>query len=303
MTSTGYGSAAAPELLPEPAPPSAAKPRRKRSGTTRLVVLAVCAVYFFGPLITAFIFTIKDNANGGVTFSAYTEIFAKQPGSQVAISTSLRVSLTLALFTIILTLALMIPTQMLLHLRYRKVRPVVEIITLLPLVFPPVVLVVGVSDTFIWTQANLHGPINSALTFLRGQDPPYILALIYVTLSMPFVYRAIDAGLRSIDTVTLVEAARNLGAGWPTVVLRVLMPCLRTSIVNAAFLCFALVMGEFTIANILLYGKTFPVWLVQLPSASGQVQAATSLLSLLIVEIMLLLIGALNWRRGDERKS
>ena len=59
------------------------------------------------------------------------------------------------------------------------------------------------------------------------------------------------------------------------------MPSLRTSIVNASFLCFALVMGEYTIASILLYGKTFPVWLVQLPSASGQVQAATSLLSLL----------------------
>jgi putative spermidine/putrescine transport system permease protein len=303
MTSTGYGSAAAPELLPEPAPPKPGARVRKKVGVTRLVVLAVCAIYFFGPLITAFIFTIKDNVHGGVTFSAYSEIFAKQPGSQVAISTALRISLTLALLTIVLTLLLMIPTQLLLHLRYRKVRPVVEIITLLPLVFPPVVLVVGVSDTFIWTSANLSGPVDSTLTYLRNQDRPWILALIYVTLSMPFVYRAIDAGLRSIDTPTLVEAARNLGAGWPTVVWRVLIPCLRTSIVNASFLCFALVMGEFTIANILLYGKTFPVWLVQLPSASGQVQAATSLLSLLIVEIMLLLIGALNWRRGSERKS
>jgi putative spermidine/putrescine transport system permease protein len=303
MTSTGYGSAAAPELLPEPTAPKARGPRRKRGGVTRIVVLLVCAIYFFGPLITAFIFTIKDNLNGGITFSAYGEIFAKQPGSQVPITTALRVSLTLAVLTIILTLLLMIPTQLLLHLRFRKVRPVVEIITLLPLVFPPVVLVVGVSDTFIWTSANLHGAPASILTFLRNQDRPWILALIYVSLSMPFVYRAIDAGLRSIDTPTLVEAARNLGAGWGTVVWRVLIPCLRTSIVNAAFLCFALVMGEFTIANILLYGKTFPVWLVQLPSASGQVQAATSLLSLLIVEVMLLLIGALNWRRGDERKS
>lgn len=303
MTSTGYGSAASPELLPEPAPAKPAQGSRRKVGVTRIVVLAVCAVYFFGPLLTAFIFTIKDNANGGVTFSAYTSIFGKQPGGLITISTALRVSLTLAVFTILLTLLLMLPTQLLLHLKYRRVRPVVEIITLLPLVFPPVVLVVGVSDTFIWTQANLHGPVLSTLTFLRGQDPPYILALIYVTLALPFVYRSLDAGLRSIDTVTLVEAARNLGAGWPTVIWRVLMPSLRTAIVNAAFLCFALVMGEYTIASILLYGKTFPVWLVQLPSASGQVQAATSLLSLLIVEVLLLLIGALNWRRGAERKS
>jgi ABC-type spermidine/putrescine transport system permease subunit II len=301
MTTTGYGSAAAPELMPEPPSVSTVRPLRKKVGVTRIAVLAVCAIYFFGPLITAFIFTIKDNAHGGITFSAYSSIFEKQPGGQIAIATALRVSLTLAVLTILITLLLMIPTQLLLHLKYRRVRPVVEIITLLPLVFPPVVLVVGVSDTFIWTQDNLHGPVLSALTYLRGQDPPYILALIYVTLALPFVYRALDAGLRSIDTTTLVEAARNLGAGWPTVIWRVLMPSLRTSIVNASFLCFALVMGEYTIASILLYGRTFPVWLVQLPSASGQVQAATSLLSLLIVEIMLLLIGALNWRRGDER--
>ena len=303
MVSTGYGSAAAPELLPEPAPVPEGRRRRKRPGITRLVVLFVCAIYFFGPLITAFVFTIKDNVHGGVTFSAYSDIFAKQPGGLITIRTALRVSLTLAIFTILLTLLLMIPTQLLLHLRYRKVRPVVEIITLLPLVFPPVVLVVGISDTFIWTGAHAHGPLESTLNFLRGQDPPYILALIYVTLALPFVYRSIDAGLRSIDTVTLVEAARNLGAGWPTVIWRVLMPSLRTAIVNASFLCFALVMGEYTIASILLYGRTFPVWLVQLPSASGQVQAATSLLSLLIVEVLLLLIGALNWRRGAERKS
>jgi putative spermidine/putrescine transport system permease protein len=302
MVSTGYGSAAAPELLPEPAPPGVKAPR-KRVGITRLVVLLVCAIYFFGPLITAFVFTIRDNVHGGVTFSAYSSIFDKQPGGQIAIGTALRISLMLAVVTILITLLLMIPTQLLLHLKYRRVRPVVEIITLLPLVFPPVVLVVGISDTFTWSHDHLNGPVDSTLTFLRNQDRPLILALIYVTLALPFVYRSIDAGLRSIDTVTLVEAARNLGAGWPTVIYRVLMPSLRTAIVNASFLCFALVMGEFTIANILLYGKTFPVWLVQLPSASGQVQAATSLLSLLIVEVLLLLIGALNWRRGAERKS
>jgi putative spermidine/putrescine transport system permease protein len=79
------------------------------------------------------------------------------------------------------------------------------------------------------------------------------------------------------------------------------LPSLRTAVVNAAFLCFALVMGEYTIASILLYTKPFPVWLVQLPTTSGQVQVAASVLSLLIVELLLLLIGALNWRRAARQ--
>jgi len=87
------------------------------------------------------------------------------------------------------------------------------------------------------------------------------------------------------------------------VLFRVLMPCLRTALVNAAFLCFALVMGEFTIAAILLYTRPFPVWLAQLPTTSGQVQAAISVFSLLLVEVILLVLGALNVRRPASRKE
>ena len=162
----------------------------------------------------------------------------------------------------------MLPTQLLLHLRLPRVRGVVETLTLLPLVFPPVVLVVGVSDTFAWVGDN-KGGLSSFVTYIRGSGHPLVLALLYVTLAMPFVFRTIDAGIRSIDARTLVEAARDLGAGWLTVLFRVLMPPLRTAIVNAAFLCFALVMGEYTISSILLYTKPFPVWLYQLPTTSG----------------------------------
>jgi putative spermidine/putrescine transport system permease protein len=306
MSVPGYGSATTPDLTGAPAMP-VPKPKRpprirNRGGVTRRVVLALSAIYFIGPLIAAFVFTVRDQT-GHWSLSAYGDIFAKQPGSLIPIQTALRVSVELAVMTIVLTLALMLPTQLLLHLRFRRVRPVVEIITLLPLVFPPVVLVVGVTDTFLWTGNNLHGFLATIIRTMRGQDPPYILALLYVVLAMPFVYRSLDAGIRSIDVGTLVEASRNLGAGWVTLLWRVLMPSLRTSIVNAAFLCFALVMGEYTISSILLYNKPFPVWLVQLPTASGQVQAATSLLSLVIVEVLLLLIGALNYRRSSERNS
>jgi putative spermidine/putrescine transport system permease protein len=122
-------------------------------------------------------------------------------------------------------------------------------------------------------------------------------------LAMPFVFRSLDAGIRAIDVRTLVEASRNLGAGWGTVLFRVLLPCLRTAVINSAFLCFALVMGEYTISSILNYTKPFPVWLYQLPTTSGQVQAAVSVFILILVEVLLLLIGTLNWRRGAEKKG
>jgi putative spermidine/putrescine transport system permease protein len=288
-----------------PAPTSSPVRRRRLGRVGDRVVLLIAAIYFFGPLLAAIAYTLRDR-HGGITFEAYREIFRPPRGAQVGLGGSLAYSLEIAIVAILITLLLMVPTQLLLHLRLPRWKGLVEVLTLLPLVFPPIVLVVGVSAVYgavaPETTTSDTSVLFEVLRFLREDSHPFLLALLYVMLAMPFVYRAIEAGITSIDTRTLVEAARNLGAGWGTVLFRVIAPSLRTAIVNASFLCFALVMGEYTISSILLYTKPFPVWLVQLPTQSGQVQAAVSVFSLLLVEVVLLLIGLLN-RRPHTRSS
>lgn len=313
MTATGWGTAAT-EVLPagtgEPANTGLTKRGSDRGRFARWAILLVAAVYFIGPLLAAFLFTVQNKnvdahgkAVGGWTVKPYTDIFAKPATGQESFQTAIRISLLLSVLTIVLTLALLVPTMLLIHLKYPRVRTVVEMLTLLPLVFPPIVLVVGVSDVLGWSKDNVHGSVLSFINNdLLSSDIPLILVFLYVMLAMPFVFRTLDAGIRSIDSRTLVEAARNLGAGWGTVLFRVLIPSLRTALVNSAFLCFALVMGEYTIAQILLF-KPFPVWLATLPTTSGQVQVATSVLSLVLVEALLLLIGSLNGRRVTSQKG
>jgi putative spermidine/putrescine transport system permease protein len=308
MSATGFGGLAT-AIEPPPAPASGDRGPRKRSAALgRLIVLGVAAVYFLGPLAAAIAFTLKGD-HGGITFSAYGQIFTTSNG-QTSLGGALVYSLEIAAVSIVITLGLMLPTQLLLHLRLPRGRGFIEVLTLLPLVFPPIVLVVGVSDVYAWAAppsgaapGTQEGFVFHILKFARADSHPLLLALLYVMLAMPFAYRALDAGIRAIDAQTLVEAARNLGAGWVTVIVRVLMPCLRTALVNAAFLCFALVMGEYTISSILLYTKPFPVWLAQLPTNSGQVQAAVSVFSLLLVELILLMLGALNLRRPAGQKE
>jgi putative spermidine/putrescine transport system permease protein len=303
MTATGYGTAATPNLAPvAPVDQHSRRVfRRPESGSiSRWVILAVAAIYFFVPLVAAISFTLKGT-HGGITFSAYKDIFTASATGQVGFSTALVYSLELSAVTIVLTLALMVPTQLMLHLRFTKVRPLVEIITLLPLVFPPIVLVVGVNDTF--QQIHEHTLLYSVVSWIRDANHPLLLPLLYVMLAMPFTFRTLDAGIRAIDARTLVEASRNLGAGWLTVMFRVLLPCLRTAVINSAFLCFALVMGEFTLSSILNYAKPFPVWLYQLPTQSGAVRAAVSVFSLILVEALLLVIGLLNVRRATDKKG
>jgi putative spermidine/putrescine transport system permease protein len=65
------------------------------------------------------------------------------------------------------------------------------------------------------------------------------------------MYRAVDTGLRTIDVVTLTEAAQSLGAGWGTILAKVMLPNVLVAVLSGAFLTFAIVMGEFTMAALL----------------------------------------------------
>jgi putative spermidine/putrescine transport system permease protein len=250
----------------------AAPPRPRRSsawtGTVwRWVVLLIAAVYFLLPLIVAFRFAgIK--AFGSVV-------------SEDGFTSSLGLSVRLAVITTVITIVLMLPTTVYVHLRLPGIRRLMEGLTILPIVIPPVVLIVGV--------------LQVAPGSLKGT--PYLLALEYVVLAMPFAYRAIDAGLRSLDLKTVVEASNSLGAGWFSTMVRVILPNLRTALLSATVLTVALVLGEYTMASLDQY-TTFPVWIYVNSQTSGQVSVAASLLALLVTWIFLMGITVLGTRQS-----
>jgi putative spermidine/putrescine transport system permease protein len=231
------------------------------------VILVLAGVYFLIPLIAAFRFA-------GI--SAFGSVIS-QPGFTSALGLSAR----LAVIATVITIALMLPTAVYVHLRLPKLRRLLEGITILPIVIPPVVLIVGV--------------LQIAPGFLKST--PYLLALEYVVLAMPFAYRAIDAGLRALDLKTITEAASSLGAGWSTTLLRVILPNLSTALLSATVLTVALVLGEFTMASLDLY-QTFPVWIYVNSQSSGQVSVAASLLALIVTWLVLMVITMIGTRRS-----
>src|SRR5664280_485749 len=123
-----------------------------------------------------------------------------------------------------------------------RFRRLVEFLCLLPLTIPAIVLVVGLAPIYLWVTYLSPGPLK---------DSALQLTLAYVILVLPYCYRAIDAGLAAIDVRTLSEAARSLGAGWPTVMFRIVVPNITSALLNAALLSVALVLGEYTIASLL----------------------------------------------------
>ncbi|HWB37335.1 MAG TPA: ABC transporter permease subunit [Rugosimonospora sp.] len=262
----------------------------------RWTILTVTGIYFLLPMVASVIFTVRDR-NGHLHFDAYTQI----PQTE-GFGDALRRSLVLALLTVLGALAVTIPALLAVHLRLPRMRPLVEFLSLLPLAIPPIALVSGVRDVLKLGPNQLAGtPLGDAL--VSSQDPqlPWVLVVVYIVLALPFAYRALDAGIRSIDVRTLVDAARGLGAGWPGVVFRVLLPNLRSAVLGAAFLTIALVLGEFTISSILLF-ETLPTWLVKIAGEHGQESVAVSVVSLLFAWLLLLLVSLADRRTGGRAR-
>jgi putative spermidine/putrescine transport system permease protein len=287
LTSMGTAEAGAPQ----------GRPGRRGAGAWRYVVLLVLGLYFVVPIAASVLFTVR-RGGGGLTAEFYTGI-PSSPGFAAAFTRSL----ILAMLTVVLVLAILVPTVVLVELRLRRLRTTVELLTLLPLVLPPIALVVGVRSVLSWAPDYfLNTPLAQAFFALQEPSLPWILVLVYVVLAMPFVYRALDAGVRGADLRTLTEAGRSLGASWPRVLVSVVLPVLRTSVLNASFLTFALVLGEFTIASILGF-ETFPTWIVKISGSAPQLSVAVSVLALMVTWGLLLLISALDRRPGTKENS
>ncbi|MCA0279606.1 MAG: ABC transporter permease [Proteobacteria bacterium] len=201
------------------------------------LVFIVGAAYFFIPLIATFEFSLRMR-RGVYSFDAYRVVLGDSRFQE-----TFAYSVTVAVFTILLGVFLVVPTAYWIRLRMPHLRPIVEFITLLPLVIPAIVIVFG--------YIRMYGS-NSPLPFLgsaRGTDA--LLVIGYATLALPYMYRAVDTGLRTIDVRTLTEAAQILGAGWGTIIARVILPNVLIAVLSGAFLTFAIVIGEFTLASLL----------------------------------------------------
>jgi putative spermidine/putrescine transport system permease protein len=169
---------------------------------------------------------------------AYENVLVRDP----QFGASLLYSAVVAVLTILISILIIVPTAFWVRLRLPRLRPWVEFVTLLPFVIPPIILVFGLLRGFAGPPLALTG---------TSQGLDVLLVAAYVILSFPYMYRAVDTGLRTIDVQTLTEAAQILGAKWPTIIAKVILPNVLIAVLSGAFLTFAIVIGEFTMASLL----------------------------------------------------
>jgi putative spermidine/putrescine transport system permease protein len=245
------------------------------------VIFLLGVAYFTIPLVGTFAFSMRAIP----TFSAYTNIL-----SDPQFFSSLIYSFIVGIFTIIVSIALMVPTAFWVRLRMPRARPFVEFLTLMPFVIPPIVLVFGLISTYS------HPPLPFTYTDIGSSA---LLVAGYVILSFPYMYRAVDTGLRTMDIRSLTEASQSLGAGWGRILVAVILPNLRVALLSGAFLTLAIVIGEFTMANFLAR-PAFAPYLSLLGSNAPYQQSAVALVSFGLTWIAMGFIAILG--RGSRSR-
>ncbi|MCW2963960.1 MAG: spermidine/putrescine transporter permease [Actinomycetia bacterium] len=249
-----------------------------------VIWLLLGAAYFIIPLFATLLISLKSTQTGKCC-TAHNYGWVLHNGD---FWHTLRLSALLAVETIVISLALFVPTIYLIHLKLPRLRPVIAFLALVPFIVPPIVMVVGLLRTFKGTPDWFY------------QKPYGFLAASYVILAFPYMFFSLDAGFRSIDVHTLTEASQSLGAKWPTTLFRVILPNIRSAALAASFLTLAIVMGEFTIANLAAF-HTFPIFIQFVSESQGFPAGALTLMSFGITwaaMLSLLLVGRKRGARG-----
>ncbi len=253
--------------------------KKRASGVAWFFFLAA-ALYLLMPLVA--MFWSSATTPKGFTLIAYSQIF-ETPG----FSETFLFSLRSALLTILISVGLIVPTTYWVQLRIPRMRPVIEFLTIVPLVIPALLMTFGLIRFFNGT--SLTNSANGTYIMLIGA---------YVIISFPYMYRSVDAGMQAINIRTLTEAAQSLGAGWGTIIGRVIFPNLLVAVLNGSFITFSICLGEFTIAS-LLSQPAFTPYMLDLSTRQADQATALGIISFILTWVSVLLIQVVS--RGRTR--
>jgi iron(III) transport system permease protein len=123
-------------------------------------------------------------------------------------------------------------------------RALLDFSIMLPLALPGLILAFGYVGAFAGT------PLNPRI------DPFPLLVAAYSVRRLPFMVRALDAGLRQVAP-SMEEAALNLGASHGTTLVKVTLPLISPNIMAGGILVFAFAMLEVSDSLILAMKENY----------------------------------------------
>lgn len=247
----------------------------------RSVVLAVyvlvLSLFILGPVVVtvAMSFTSKDYLSfppSGFSLQWYHAVL-----SSGLFMGALSLSITVALLTTVLVLAVSIPASYAMVRHRFRGQGVLSSLYNSPLILPQ--LIVGVC-------------LLQFLSYIRIGTGVGPLVLGHVIVAFPFALRFITAGLQGYDK-SLEDAATNLGSNVITTFSRITFPVLKAPLISAALFAFLVSFDNVNISAFLTRSPqvTAPVLLFSLLEANQDpsIAAFSAIILLMAVAIILVL--------------
>ncbi len=210
-------------------------------------------------------------------------------------TTALRVSLTLALATVVVLLPIGIWAGHALAVRPFRGKPVIEALVAVPLVLPPTVL-----GYYLLTAFGARSPLGQAFESLLGQPLAFSFAGLLVAsviVNIPFVVQPIQRAFQAVPT-ELRDAASCCGLSPWQRFWQIDLPLAWPGVLTAAILVFAHTLGEFGV--VLMVGGAIPGETRTLSIAIyDRVQAfddgAAGVMSAVLLTIAVVVLGLTAW--------
>ncbi len=190
--------------------------------------------------------TISVDGQPGFSFSRYAAFFSDPISVNNLLFTFQVTLLTLAVIFIVC-----FPLSLYLRFSTGRIASAVQILALFPLFVPGIILCYALIR-FLGTRGTLDTLLS--LVGITGYRTPYLkpeaIVIGLVWESIPFTVLVLTAGLRQVSD-TLIESARDVGAGDWTIFRRIILPL----IVRPALIVFSLnflgIFGSYTIPYLL----------------------------------------------------
>lgn len=224
------------------------------------------------PVIGTMIYSLSSNWGATILPEGFTIKWFSALINDTRFIASLERSFLIGIVSLAISLVIIIPSIVISAYYFPKILKVIEFISLLPFMVPAVVLAVGLLKVYSGINIKIFGV-------------PLIIIGAYFSVAFPFIYRGIKNSLDSLHLKSLVETVNILGGTNFDAFRCVILPNLKKGIISSGILSFAILLGEFMYANLLIGGnfETLQVYLYNMKGKSGHFTSAMVTLFFLFI--------------------
>lgn len=269
-----------------------------RNGLRALRTFFVLLVVFlYAPIVVLVVFSFNDSVVISFPLSGFTLRWYEQFLSNPSLVRALRTSLTVATLSSAITVALGVLASVVIVRRRFVGKSAVSALLLSPLVIPYVVF--GISLLVLFRMIDRVLAPTFGVVIGVGI---HAIVIGHVVVSLPYAILTLVPRLERIS-VSLEEAARDLGAGTVETFRRVTLPLIRPAVVSAFLIAFTLSFDEYAIASFVAGNEaTYPIYLFSQLRVAFLFPQLLAVSSIVLVASLLLVLATEIGRRRAERK-